>query len=266
LAILAASGGIQRDHLFLFYIASALSIAAIAIVPRPEGPSILNFIRASYPLFLLVLFYYVAGAQIRILELSAHDNFFNALEINLLGVYPTIALQQIMEIWLNELSYILYCLGFVVPVLAIAMLYNKWHLRLYYNFILALEIGCCVCLIISSSLPVGGPEKALQNMYYLGIYGSNFVEIVSYLINSYFVSYDSFPAIYFCIIIISSFYLWDFGKFYVVITFIALISVFWGGIYLRYHYLLDGLAALIIAFLAVAIASYTLYRSNAKQT
>jgi hypothetical protein len=116
-------------------------------------------------------------------------------------------------------------------------------------------------LLLSSIVPVIGPHGALQNYYYLGVYG-DIADFVSFFINQFSAAYGAFPAIYFCLIAISSFYLWDFGKLYVYLTFVIMTSVFWGGVYLRYHYLLDGLVALVIAFIVVAIASFLHFRSN----
>jgi hypothetical protein len=259
------ASGHPHGMILFFYLISALFIGAIALIPPMSEMTPLQLIRASYPLFLLILFYYVTDAQTRIFGIPPRDSFFNVLEKGLFGVYPTFALQRIMEIWLNNLSYIIYCLGIVVPIIAIAILYRKRDMRLYTNYILAMATGGGICLIISSLIPVIGPYDALQNFYYLGIYG-NLSEIVPFFLNNFTATYGAFPSIYFCIIAISSFYLWDFGKFYVYFTFIIMTGVFWGGVYLRYHYLLDGLTALVVAFVSAAVASYVHFRSTSQRT
>jgi hypothetical protein len=247
-----------------FYMISALFIGAIALIPPKSEMTPLQLFRISYPLFLLTLFYYIIDSQTRIFGVPSHDSFFNSLEKNLFGVYPTFALQRIMEMWLNNLSYILYCLGIAIPLITITILYHKKDMRLYANYILAMSLGCGVCLIISSLVPVIGPYRALQNYYYLGIYGK-ISEVASFFLGNFTATYGTFPAIYFCVIAISSFYLWDFGKIYVYLTFTIMTGVFWGGVYLRYHYLLDGLTALVIAFISVAIASYVHFRTTSQQ-
>ena len=69
----------------------------------------------------------------------------------------------------------------------------------------------------------------------------------------------NFPSIYFCIVIISAYYLWDFSRVYIFISFVLITGVFWGGVYLRLHYLADGLVALLIAFLSTTIAGILYY-------
>lgn len=255
--------GFSLGVILFFYLVAALFIGTIAFIPLSEKKSPLHFIRAAYPLFLLLLFYYVSDAQARILQIQPQDSFFNAIEKGLFGVYPSFALQRIMEIWLNDLSYIMYALGVVVPLMAVVILYSKTNIRLFINYIFAMALGGSICLLVSSIVPVIGPYGALRDFYYLGIYG-DIADFFTFYINHFSAAYGAFPAIYFCIIAISSFYLWDLGKIYVYLTFAIMTSVFWGGVYLRFHYLLDGLAALIIAFIAVVIAGYTHYLTSDK--
>lgn len=254
-------GGFSTGVILFFYLVAALFIGAIAFIPLSGKKSPLHFVRAAYPLFLLTLFYYVSDAQARILQIPPKDSFFIAIEKGLFGVYPSFALQRIMEIWLNDLSYIMYALGIITPLMTIVILYSKKNIRLFINYIFAMAVGGSICLLVSSIVPIAGPYSALRDFYYLGIYG-NITDFISFYINHFSTAYGAFPAIYFCIIAISSFYLWDLGKIYVYFTFVIMTSVFWGGVYLRYHYLLDGLAALVIAFIAILTASYVHFRTS----
>ncbi len=251
--------GFSLGIFLFFYMVAALFIGAIAFIPLSGEKTPLHFIRVSYPLFLMLLFYYVGDAQSRILQIPPKDSIFNAIEKGLLGVYPTFALQRIMEIWLNDLSYVLYALGVLAPLTAIIVLYSKSDTRLYINYVFAMALGGSICLLLQTLVPVVGPHESLRNLYYLGIYG-DVSDFISFYMNRFATVYGAFPAIYFCVVAISSFYLWDSGKIYVFLTFIILTSVYWGGVYLRYHYLLDGLAALVIAFISVAAASYVYFK------
>jgi hypothetical protein len=254
-------GGKPLGVVVFFYLVAALFIGAISFIPLGEKLSPVQFIRAAYPIFMLILFYYVVDAQARILHTQPRDAFFNSFEKGLIGVYPTFALQRIMEIWLNNISSVLYCAGIVVPILALIVLYFNRDMRLFVNFIFAMSIGGTICLLMSTLIPVVGPYGALADLYYLGIYG-DVVEYISFFVGHFSSAYGSFPAIYFCMVAIAAFYLWDFGKFFVILTFVIMTAVFWGGIYLRYHYLLDGLVALVIAFISVAISSFLYFRSK----
>ena len=252
-------GSESPGFLLIFYLASANLILFISIIPRRNEISPLHFTKYVYSPVLLYLFYRVLGIQTQMLNLQPQDMFFYSLEKTLFKVYPSFALQGIMEVWLNETTYVLYCLSIVLPIWTIIKLYKKASIDLFENYILALTIGGLACLTTISVFPVLGPGKALADIYYLGIYGPRFSVVVPFIISLVASSTGSFPAIYFCLLTISAYYLWDFGKSYVIISFLFLISVLWGGIYLRYHYLADVLIALIIAFLAATVANFIFY-------
>ncbi|MCP4580317.1 MAG: hypothetical protein GY839_01770 [candidate division Zixibacteria bacterium] len=266
LALIFVFKPLSRNSLLIFYLASAGSILFISAVPRLEKRSPLHFIRSIYPLIMIYVFYRILGVQTQLFGFQSHDVIFYSLEKQLLDIYPTFALQRVMEVWLNELSYALYCLGLVLPIWVIVKLYRQKYLKSFDNFILALSISCLICLTIISVFPVSGPGQALKEFYYLGIYGPRFAAIVPILINILTPGTASFPAIYFCLLTISSYYLWDFGNKYVFLSFTLLISVFWGGVYLRYHYLADALVALLIAFLGATIASFIYYMKHGPST
>jgi len=265
-AVKSSLAGIsQSGYILLFYVVAALFIGAMALVQHDGQPSLRSFLKLNYPLFMLFLFYHVAGIQTAIIGGNIYDSLFNSLEKSLVGVYPSFALQRIMEVWLNELSYFGYAIGVIMPSLAFLMLFRKGRLNIYENYIMAIALGCCICLGLAVSFPTLGPEEALSGYYYLGFWGYHFTTYVPLFVRLFTSGQSSFPAFYFCVIIISSFYLWDYGRFYVVLSLLVMGLVFWGGVYLRYHYLLDGVVALIIAIFASASASYSLYRSSAKR-
>lgn len=248
-----------RDRLIVFYMTMAVITIFLIILPYQDKPSFLHFVKYFCPLPVVFLFFRVLGPQIQALGLSTHDTVFNAVEKSILGIYPSFALQRIMEVWLNEVSFALYAVGIVLPIWVIIKLYDKHHYHLFENFILAVVLGCLMCLIITTVYPVIGPAGALSNYYYLNFYGPYFSLAVPLVLQIISPQIGSFPAVYFCLLTISAYYIWDFGKAYVAASFIILTAVFWGGIYLRYHYIEDALIALLIAFLASTIAGYVYY-------
>ena len=260
--LVAVFGGLFRGYLLLFYLAAAALTGALILFRCPDKPSLLHFIKTAYPLALIYFFYRLIGIQTDLLNFGYHDAVLYGLEKNILGIYPSFALQQVMEIWLNEMSYLLYCFGLIMPIWALIKLYQKKRLKYFENFILAVEIGCFACLLTASVYPVKGPASALADYYYLSIFGPFFSVIIPHFMAIITPGSGSFPAIYLCLIILSAYYLWDFGKAYIILSFILITGVFWGGIYLRYHYLADGLIALLIAFLASIAAGIAFYAKH----
>ena len=255
LILVIVFGSTARNLLGIFYVASIIFVILANLLLGQSGQPVMVLLKTIYPLPMLYLFYRISGVQSLLLGFQTHDAFFNHLEAALLGTYPTFVLQRIMEVWLNEITFLLYGLGWALPLAAFYKIYSGGSINQLKSFVLALEIGSLACLIIASVWPIAGPGKALTEYYYLGFYGPWFSISVPELIGLLSAGTASFPAFYFCIVAISAYYLWDFGKSYIAVSLIMIAGVYWGGIYLRYHYLADGLAALVIAFFACAVAA-----------
>jgi len=260
LILVLVFGSTAQVFLALFYIASAIFVPIINLLlsRSKQAPAVL--LKATYPLILFYLFYRVSGLQSALLGFQSHDAFFNNIEASLLGAYPTFILQRIMEVWLNEISNLLYCLGWAVPLAAFYKIYRAGVMNQLKSFILSIELGCFVSLIIASVWPIAGPEISLNDYYYLGFYGPWFSIIVPEAIRLLSPATASFPPVYFLVVATAAYYLWDFGRSYIVISLILITGAYWSGIYLRYHYLADGPVALLIAFFASAVAGY-IYRT-----
>ena len=257
-------GKVLKGFLLAFYLGSGLITGVLILFPRSDEPSFVHFVKTIYPLVLIYFFYRLIGPQTMLLDFNYNDVILYSIERNFIGIYPVFALQRIMEIWLNELSYLFYCLGLLLPLWIMIKLYSKKHLKYFENYVLAAEIGCLTCLVIASIFPVKGPAIALNGYFYLSILGPWFSNVVPYVMTIVSPATGNFPSIYFCIVIVSAYYLWDFGRAYIFISFVLIAGVFWGGVYLRCHYLADGLAALLIAFLSTTIAGILYYLKYGK--
>ena len=262
IVIVFVFGSVFKGYLAAFYIASAVLVGFTFLFPRLNKPSFLHFIKTVYPLILIYMFYRIIDTQTQLLNFAFQDDVLTKLEKSLLGVYPSFALQGIMEVWLNEISYLFYCAGIILPIWTIIKLYREEQLKYFENFVLAVETGCIICLLIASVFPVAGPSVALNDYYYLSIVGPFFSVVVPGILSLVSPSNAGFPAVYFCVVILSAYYLWDFGLNYILFTFIIITGVFWGGVYLRYHYLADGLAALLVAFLSSIAAGIVYYAKH----
>jgi hypothetical protein len=253
-------------NLFLpsVYLAAALLVLLMALVIPRKKPSFYHFIRYISPLLLLYVFYRLIGVQLSLVGFHSHDPVLYNLEKSVLGIYPTFVMQRLMEVWLNEVTYALYFSGVLLFVWALAKFYTRDKIDIFENFIFAATLGGLICLAIISVFPNLGPGKALYDYYYLGIYGPRFSVAIPVLMSILTPGVGSFPSIYFCLLTIASYYLWDYGRRYIIVSFVVLTIVFWGGIYLRYHYLLDALAALLIAFISATTANFVFFLKHSQ--
>ena len=263
-AMLIVFKGLNNLFLPIVYLVAAGIILLLSMFPATQKPSIYHFIKHFTPLALVLVFYRVIGVQLSLAGFRVRDSLFYNLEYSVMGMYPSFVLQRLMEVWLNELSYGFYLSGILIILWAIFKFYRRGYMDIFENYLTALVMGGVLCLLLTSVFPVYGPGKALAEYYYLGFYGPFLSIIMPFFMTLFTPTVGSFPSLYFCLLTIASYYLWDYGKSYIIISFVVLTAVFWGGIYLRYHYLLDALAALLIAFLAATVANFIFYFKHGK--
>lgn len=251
IALVLLKTGTGKSSLVLFYIAAAIFLLLLSFLQIINRSGSMNLLRAGILLAILYLFYRTIDMEQSIFGMMPKDETISRLEFNLLGFHPSFVMQSLMEIWLNELSYIAYALGSTLPAVAILVLRKNERREQLESYLTAVSIACCLCFAIMSLFPVGGPREGLAGIYYLDFFGRGFSEFVPIIIDKISIERGSFPAVYFCLVTISALYLWDYGRIYLFISFALMTAVFWGGVYLRYHYLADGILALLIAFLSI---------------
>ncbi len=251
IALALSRTGAGKSSLIIFYIAAATFLLLLSILRIADRSGSMRLLRAGILLAILYLFYRTIDIEQSIFGLVAQDETLSRFEFNLLGFHPSFAMQGLMEIWLNELSYLAYALGMVSPAVTLLVLRKNDRREQLESYLSAISIACCLCFSIMSLFPVGGPREGLAGIYYLDFFGRGFSELVPVVIDKISIERGSFPAVYFCLVTISALYLWDYGMGYVFISFALMTAVFWGGVYLRYHYLADGILALLIAFLSI---------------
>jgi len=255
IAVVLLHGGDVRFHFLLFYLAALLFLAVLIILPSSSFGTTIYLVRKLVPISLLYFFYRVSSIQSAIFDFSYRDDFFYSLEKMLFGFSSSFALQSIMEVWLNELSYGMYLSGIFLLCLVFVKLYNKKDSKQFESLYLALTSGSAACLFLASLAPTQGPGYAFNHIYYLDFFGPFMTVAVPRILESFTSTGAEFPAIYLMLVLVAAYHIWDEGWGYVILTFIVIAAVFWGGVYLRYHYLASSLAALIVAFLVSTFAS-----------
>lgn len=263
LILVSIGANAHQGELQIFYAAAALFLILISVLPVPIRFGRAELSRIVFVTGFLFLFYRMVEMEQAAFGFGLKDDVLSDIEFGILGFHPSFVFQNMMETWLNELSYFAYGLGIISPVLAAIVITLSGKREQYESFLAAIVIACCISFMITVFFPVVGPAEGLEDIYYLGFYGGFFTQLIQLIIEKISVASSSFPAIYFGLMTISVLYLWEYGIWYRITSFAAMTAVFWGGVYLRFHYLADGIIALLIAYLAVLLDG--LIRSTLKK-
>ncbi len=233
-------------YLFLFYMAAAGIVFLIVIFDLTATGSFWRALRLVYPLFLFLFFRKTMEPQIFLVFDHSFDSHVVALEKMIFGVDPAFALQQYLEVWLNELMSISYISCFLIlPVSAAVMLFKKRWGALE-RLVLASAVVLYVCHLIFIFYPVLGPRFFLSDQYYLPIVGPFFTPLTERLLAGaglYGAAMPSFPC---AVALVAVWILAREVPKTAIPSFVLLSLVCAGSVYGRYHYVSDVFAGLLI--------------------
>ena len=126
--------------------------------------------------------------------------------------------------------------------------------RIMMGFLTITLLGITSYILV----PAIGPEKFFADRFTRDLQGQIISRGVAYVINAGRVNYDCFPSLHVGIPLLLSFYLRDYRKkmFIPVLVYVALMCC--ATIYLRYHYLIDVIAAFAYAPVAYWLNDFLL--------
>src|SRR4030066_229925 len=141
LLILVFSHNLDNWKFLLFYNLLIAVVILFIVHSTSHTSAWQKFIRYFYPMILFTFLYEETASLVHIIFPKVFDYQINALEKHLLGVYPTVWLEKIVSVPLNEvmgLGYFSYY--FLFPILGIA-LYLKKEYKVLNQFLLTIAVA-----------------------------------------------------------------------------------------------------------------------------
>jgi len=207
-----------------------------------------KIVRDWFPFLLLCASYYSLYGNL-ILRVNPHvaDSPLSQIDGWILGNQAAVLLEPWIRPWLTDFlnavyfSHLLFFPGIVLYFYLVGE--TVAFRRVMMGFLTLMLMGVATYLI----LPAAGPEKFLADRFTHDLHGQELSHGVNYIINVGRVSYDCFPSLHVGIPLLLSFYLRDYRpKLFLPALLFVLLMVF-ATLYLRYHYLVDVLAAFLYA-------------------
>jgi membrane-associated phospholipid phosphatase len=215
---------------------------------------LLKIVREWFPFLLLSACYFALYTNL-VLRINPHtiDPVLAKIDAAMLGNQASILLEPWIYSPLTDfLSVIYFSHVLFFPGVALYFyLKNEQQAfrRLMMGYLTIILMGITSYILF----PAVGPESYLADRFTRDLQGQMLSRSVAYIINAGRVAYDCFPSLHVGIPLLVLFYLRDYRKkaFIPVLIYVALMCC--ATIYLRYHYLID-----VIAAFAYAPAAYFL--------
>jgi membrane-associated phospholipid phosphatase len=207
-----------------------------------------------FPFLLLGACYYSLYTNL-MLRVNAHtaDTVLSRIDAALLGNQASFLLEPWINPWVTDfLSLVYFSYVFMLPGVALYFyLAEEMFLfrRLMMGYLTLVLMGVTSYLLV----PAVGPESFFAGQYTRGLDGHTITSSVGYIIRVGRVSYDCFPSLHVGISLLVSLYLCNYRRRLALPAFAYVALMCCATIYLRYHYVVD-----VVAAFAYAPAAYWL--------
>jgi len=205
-------------------------------------------------LFVLVIYYNLQDA---IFIIHPHDIHHTLVDLDgkLFGVQPTVWLEQYYHPRLTDWFAFSYLNYYVMTPILLALLYLKKENENFRVVMLTMMISYFIGFISYVIFPASSPYLVIPALYKIDIWkDTSFISWITYTIvdlSPHRVR-DAFPSMHNAIVLLTMIMAWRFHRKFFWIQLPLAISLPFATVYLRYHYVVDIIAALPV----IAIALY----------
>jgi membrane-associated phospholipid phosphatase len=213
-----------------------------------------TFFNHFSPILFVVFIYESLGNLIQYLQPDI-DHALIQIDFFIFGVHPTLWMEQWIVSWFTDIMSLAYLSYYFIPVVFVVVLYLKGRMVEFERAIFVLAFGYYVSFIGYILFPAIGPRYAMVHLYSIPLEGSFVTDFVRDTLNALeHNKRDVMPSGHTQIVLMVLFLAYRYEKvlFY---TFLPIISgLILSTVYLRYHYVIDLMAGVVLAIGCTIIA------------
>ncbi len=216
--------------------------------------ALLYFLNRWYPLLLLPLFFTALHYLVPAINSSDFDLELIKIDHLLTGTYPTVWIARFYHPLLTEIMQIAYTMFYFLPLFVLVPLYVKQREREFERVASFILLAFFLSYIGYLLFPALGPRFFLANLHTVPLQGYGFYRSLASTLNGLEnIQWDAFPSGHITIALLSSYFAFKYLPkiFYTTLPIVVLLLI--STIYLRYHYLIDAIAGIVLFGLVVFI-------------
>jgi len=265
LIVLFSNNQPDWPYYILFNIFIFIIILLIARYLSDEKNKWKRFFRHWYPMALFTFLYEEIRHLVHIIFPGWFDGWINHLELKLFGEYPTIWLQKVVSVTLNEyMMFAYFSYYFLMPVLG-AALYIKDRIKEFDQFLLICAVAFYISYLGFIFAPVEGPRYALSHIHNLKLVGIIFTPVAQYVIKVAGLHGGCMPSSHVAVALVVMIFAIRYTRTLAWILTPLILSLFVATVYGRFHYFLDVVAGILVGFVALFICERFLIPKQEKR-
>jgi membrane-associated phospholipid phosphatase len=234
------------------------------IKETPQWSIIKNF----YPVFIILANFIELHYLVHVVNPNDIDKALIKIDHMLFGCHPTVWLERYRSEVITEYLQIIYASFYFIPIVLSIILYCNKKTEAFRFFIYTIVLGFYLSYIGYFLFPAVGPRFTLDHYHQGFLQGLWTTDTIKCIINCVEnIQRDCFPSGHTAIAILTLIYAFKFSKSYFWILSVVVPSLIISTVYLRYHYVIDIIAGIILAGIVYCIAApmYRLLKSRTIQ-
>lgn len=255
----------------------ALMITALVVGMNPHGPGIVvkysglalvlalfcwldrgtrigKPLHALYPIFFIPIIFDSFADLLPLTSPIHQDALLIRLDRVLLGVHPTVWLEQFAHPVLTELLTWAYASYYLFPVILVVVLYWREKAAELDRTMFGIVLSFFLSYVGYFVVPAVGPRFTLTHLQTVDLHGIFAADTIRDTLN-YLERFkeDAFPSAHTAVVLVVLFYAWKFSRplFWAFLP--VILALIFSTVYLRYHYVVDVVAGVLLAVLCVAV-------------
>lgn len=195
------------------------------------------------------------------------DSLLIQLDRILLGVDPTVWLERFIHPVLTELLTWAYASYYFLPIILAVALYWRGKEK-EYDFdrgIFGVVLGFYLSYVGYFLVPAIGPRFTLAHLHKVDLHGIFVADTIRETLNALErFKQDAFPSGHTAVVLLVLYYAWHYvrGLFWVFLP--VVVALIFSTVYLRYHYVIDVLAGILLVGVVVVVerATFALWQRS----
>jgi len=260
LTVVSLSGFSDLPQFILKYTLFVLIIVSLAALDRKtSGMTFFHFLHAFIPIMIILLVFNSLGELIPRIRHQYYDNDLIRIDYALFGAHPTVWMERFNNSVLTGLFQIAYISYYFMPIALGTLLFLRKKQNEFDRAVFALVLCFYLSYIGYLLVPAVGPRFTLSQVQTAELEtGPLTMWIRSALDGLEQNKTDAFPSGHTAVALVSIFYAWKYREkvlFWILVPAVSALIV--STVYLRYHYVVDVIAGILLAAFTVLIAPKT---------
>ncbi len=245
----------------LTYILLALAVVTLAALDRRSGAqqSLSSSVRVFAPIVIIVVIFNSLGELISGIHATQYDEVLIRIDYALFGAHPTVWMERLNNPLLTGLFQAAYMSYYGIPIALVLALYFRENKNAFNSAAFAIVLCFYLSYIGYLLVPAVGPRFTLSNVQTADLQtGPATLWVRQALDGLEHNKTDAFPSGHTAVALVTLAYAWKCRErvlFRILAPVVSALIV--STVYLRYHYVIDVIAGMLLAALTVLIAPKT---------